>query len=126
METFKVTAVIDGNTFEVSPKWEYDNQKGDMVKAKGYNAPRYGKEAMKLEQNISILILNKKVELGMPDGIEDNKLVCEVYFEGRNIADYFTQYKEQQDEEEQQEEEPEEEQFSEGDEAGGPVDEPEN
>jgi TATA-binding protein-associated factor Taf7 len=104
MEAFKVAAVIDGNTFEVTPKWEYEGQKGTMVHAKGYIAPRHGKEAMKLEQNISILILNKKVELGMPDGIEGDKLVCEVYFEGRNIADYFAQYKDQQEEEQQEEE----------------------
>ena len=105
METFKVTAVIDGNTFEVSPKWEFDGQKGNIVQAKGYTAPKHGKEAMKLEQNISILIMNKKVELGMPSGIEGDKLVCEVCFEGRNIADYFAQYKEQQEEEQLEEEE---------------------
>jgi hypothetical protein len=118
MEEFKVTAVIDGNTFEVSPKWEFDGQKGNAVFAKGYSAPKRGKEAMKLEQNISILILNKKVELGMPDGVEDDKLVCEVYFEGRNIASYFSQYKEQQDEELEDEEEIEEEQLPEEDEDG--------
>lgn len=107
MEEFKVMAVIDGNTFEVSPDWEFDGQRGNMVRAKGYEAPRYGKEAMKMEQNLSILIMNKKVALGMPDGIEKGNLVCEVYFDGRNIADYFTQYKErlEEDEEEEQEEE---------------------
>jgi len=95
METFTVEAVIDGNTFEVSPKWEFDNEKGDLVQAKGYTAPKTGKGAMAVEQRLSGLIQNKKVELGAPDGVRDNKLVCEVYYRGVNIADYFSAYREE-------------------------------
>jgi len=84
METFAVVAVIDGNTLDVSPGWELEN--------------RTGKGAMAAEQKLSILIQNKKVELGSPRGIERGRLVCEVYFQGRNLADYLPEYKEQESE----------------------------
>lgn len=105
METFTVVAVIDGNTFEVSPKWEFDNEKGNLVQAKGYTAPKSGKGAMAVEQRLSGLIQNKKVELGAPDGVKDNKLVCEVYYRGINIADYFSAYREEAKEEQEAEQE---------------------
>ncbi len=99
METFKVVAVIDGNTFEVSPKWEFGDETGDLVQAKGYTAPKSGKGAMAVEQKLSGLIHNKKVELGSPDGVQGNKLVCEVYYRGVNIAEYLSAYQEQASEE---------------------------
>lgn len=95
METFAVVAVIDGNTFDISPGWELEDGTGNRVHAIGYNAPKTGKQAMAAEQKLSILIQNKKVELGPPHGVERGTLVCEVYFHGRNLADYFPEYKEQ-------------------------------
>jgi len=105
VETFKVVAVIDGNTFEVSPKWEFGGETGDLVQAKGYTAPKSGQGAMAVEQKLSGLIHNKKVELGSPDGVQDNKLVCEVYYRGVNLAEYFSAYQEQASEEMETEQE---------------------
>ena len=99
METFTVVAVRDGNTFEVSPKWEFGDEKGNLVQAKGYTAPKSGKGAMSVEQRLSGLIQNKKVELGAPDSVQRNRLVCEVYYRGVNIAEYFSEYIEQATEE---------------------------
>ena len=99
METFTVEAVIDGNTFEVSPGWEFGDEKGVLVQAKGYTAPRSGKGAMAVEQRLSGLIQNKKVELDTPDGVQNGRLVCDVYFSGVNLAEYFTAYQEQASEE---------------------------
>ena len=98
METFTVMAVINGNTFDVSPNWELEDMTGDRVQATGYNAPKTGASAMAAEQKLSILIQNKKVELGSPHGVERGRLVCEVYFQGRNLADYLPEYKEEDDE----------------------------
>ena len=98
MGTFAVVAVIDGNTFDVSPGWELEDKTGNRVHAIGYNAPKTGKGAMAAEQKLSILIQNKKVELGSPRGIERGRLVCDVYFKGRNLADYLSAYKEQDSE----------------------------
>ena len=95
METFKVVAVIDGNTFEVTPDWEFGDEKGSLVHTKGYTAPKSGKAAMTVEQKLSGLIHNKKVELGAPDGVQRNRLVCEVYYRGANLAEYFSAYQAQ-------------------------------
>jgi len=119
METFTVVAVIDGNTFEVSPQWELEDKTGDRVQAIGYDAPKTGKGAMTAEQKLSILIQNKEVELGSPHGVERGRLVCEVYFRGRNLADYLAEYKEEAGEEEGEEEEA-------GEEEGESPDEPED
>lgn len=98
METFTVVAVIDGNTFDVSPQRELKDKTGNRVQVTGYSAPKSGRGAIAAEQNLSILIRNKKVELGSPRGVERGRLVCEVYFQGRNLADYFSDYKEQDSE----------------------------
>ena len=98
METFRVEAVIDGNTFEVSPPWEFDGETGKLVQATGYDAPKSGKGAVAAEQKLSILMQNKNVELESPQGIEGGRLLCKVYFQGMNLADYFTAYKEHEDE----------------------------
>ena len=95
METFTIVAVIDGNTFEVYPKWEFGDETGNLVQVKGYTAPKSGKEAMAVEQKLSGLIHNKKVELRSPDGVQHNRLACEVYYRDINIAEYFSAYQEQ-------------------------------
>ena len=98
MLTFKVESVIDGNTFEVSPPWEFDGETGKLVQATGYDAPKSGKGAISVEQKLSVLMQNKDVELESPQGIENGRLLCEVYFQGINLADYLPEYKEHADE----------------------------
>jgi hypothetical protein len=104
METFTVEAVLDGNTFEVSPKWKYEGVTGDLVEATGYYPPKKGKGGMSAEQKLSVLIHNKKIELGTPQGVERNRLVCEVFFRGVNLADYFSEYRRQGEGERHEEE----------------------
>ena len=104
METFKVVAVRDGNTIEVSPEWEFKNETGVYVQAKGYNAPKTGKAAMAFEQRLSTLLLNREIELKSPEGVQRNRLVCEVYYNGTNLSDYFAEYREQLIEEEEAQE----------------------
>jgi hypothetical protein len=105
MESFNVEAVFDGNTIEVSPKWQFEGTKGDTVVATGYNPPKSGKPGMSAEQKLSILVHNKKVELGTPEGLDGKKLVCGVFFNGINLADYFPEYKGKTGEEEEPEDE---------------------
>lgn len=35
MQTFSVTAVVDGDTFDVSPHWQWNDQTGNRVRAAG-------------------------------------------------------------------------------------------
>jgi endonuclease YncB( thermonuclease family) len=40
--TFKVIEVTDGDTFVVSPNWEWNGESGNAVRPVGYNAPEQG------------------------------------------------------------------------------------
>jgi len=98
MEKFKVTGIINGNTLEISPNWKLeDNTTGNVIYAVGYDAPKSGKGAIAVEQRLSIMLQNKDVELGEPRGVQDGRLICDVYYNGINLADYFSEFKEQED-----------------------------
>lgn len=91
--SFKVTRVIDGDTFEVSPRWNWNNQTGDTVRANGYDAPERGQPGyQEAKEKLERLILNKSVELKNPIKITYGRLLCDVYIGGRNLADFFPEY----------------------------------
>ncbi|MFA7029401.1 MAG: thermonuclease family protein [Candidatus Cloacimonadaceae bacterium] len=95
MSEFKVSEVIDGDTFKVKNGWEWNNKKGDTVRPTGYDTPEenergYGEARRKL----SNLILNKTVDIKNVKTIDNyGRLVADVYYNGRNLADYFPEYK---------------------------------
>lgn len=39
MPEFRVTSIIDGDTFEVSPEWKWNGETGTRVRPAGYDAP---------------------------------------------------------------------------------------
>jgi len=93
MSTFTVTRIIDGDTFDVTPQWKWNGQTGSRVRPTGYNAPEmgtYGGQAAK--DKLSNLVLGKAVELGSAYKVDRGRLVCDVYYRGRNLADYFSGY----------------------------------
>lgn len=91
---FTVKEVIDGDTFAVSPNWVWQDQKGDRVRPTGYDAPELtepgGQEA---KNKLSKLILGKTVELRTAYRIDHSRVVCDIFFQGKNLADYFAEYK---------------------------------
>ena len=93
MRTFTVTSIIDGDTFDVTPQWQWNGQTGSRVRPTGYDAPEmgtYGGQAAK--EKLSNLILGGQVELGNAYKVDRGRLVCDVYFRGNNLADYFPEY----------------------------------
>lgn len=93
MSAFTVTSVIDGDTFEVSPQWKWNGTTGTRVRPTGYNAPEllaYGGQAAK--NKLSKLIYGQQVELGTAYRVDRGRLVCDVYVQRRNLADYFPEY----------------------------------
>ena len=93
MSAFKVTAIIDGDTFEVSPQWKWNGETGTRVRPTGYDAPEmgtYGGQAAK--DKLSRLILREEVDLRAAYKVDRGRLVCDVYFRGKNLADYFPEY----------------------------------
>ena len=93
MATFKVIFIIDRGTFEVLPQWRWNTRIGTRVRPTGYNAPElhtYGGQAAK--RKLVRLILGEDVELGTAYKVDRGRLVCDVYFRGKNLADYFPEY----------------------------------
>ena len=93
MSVFTVTAIIDGDTFEVTPRWKWNGDTGTRVRPTGYDATElyaYGGQSAK--DKLSNLILGKEVDLRTAHKIDRGRLVCDVYYQGRNLADYFPEY----------------------------------
>jgi len=92
---FKVVNVIDGDTFEVWPPWKWRDQSGIRVRPTGYNTPEERQQGyQRAKDKLTTLILEKEVELKNQVDIDYDRLVCDVYFDGKNLADYFPEYKE--------------------------------
>lgn len=93
MSAFTVTSIIDGDTFEVSPQWKWNGDTGTQVRPTGYDAPElhaYGGQVAK--DKLSRLIYRQQVELRTAHKIDRGRLVCEVYFGNKNLANYFPEY----------------------------------
>lgn len=94
MATFTVSQIIDGDTFIVLNGWQWNDNAGDRVRPTGYDAPELPSLAgYKAKQKLERLILNKEVELGNVATIDRGRLVCDVFFNGHNLADYFPDYR---------------------------------
>ena len=93
MAMFTVSAIIDGDTFEVSGGWKWNGTTGERVRPTGYDAPELNTKAgLQAKAKLSTLILGKQVELGSAKTIDRGRLVCDVFFNGHNLADYFARY----------------------------------
>ncbi len=93
MPVFTVTSIIDGDTFDVSPQWKWNGEMGARVRPTGYDAPElyaYGGQAAK--DKLSRLLLGGEVELRTAHKVDRGRLVCDVYFRNRSLADYFLEY----------------------------------
>ena len=90
MNTFRVTSIVDGDTFSVEPNWEFNGSRGTRVRPAGYDAPEiggiYGAAATSW---LAGLILNRHVQLGRVYEVHYERLVCEVFFNGRNLVEYY-------------------------------------
>ena len=89
-----VTSIVDGDTFIVSPNWNWNSQAGDRVRPTGYDTPELGQPGyVEATQKLRNLILGKTVELRKAYRVDRGRLVCDVYLNGKNLADYFPEYK---------------------------------
>jgi hypothetical protein len=91
---FTVIRVITGDIFEVSPHWNWNNQTGCIIKANGYDAPKQGQPGFQTAKDkIAELLLNEQVELARPLELSSGRLICDIEYNGLNLADYFYEYK---------------------------------
>jgi endonuclease YncB( thermonuclease family) len=92
--SFTVIKVINGNTFEVSPHWNWNNQAGTVVKANGYDVPKEGEPGFEAAKDkLEKLLLNEQVELVKPLKLPSGRLLADVEYSGLNLTDYFYEYK---------------------------------
>ena len=94
MAEFQVATVIDGDTFTVTPGWKWGNKSGDTVRPTGYDAPEEGEPGYEqAKKKLEELILGKTVEIRTAETVDNwGRLVADVYYEGKNLADYFPEY----------------------------------
>jgi endonuclease YncB( thermonuclease family) len=93
MNTFAVIQVIDGDTFEVSPRWTWGGKEGDRVRPAGYDAPEVGDLAgAAAKHRLRNLLEGKRVQLTNPHTNSYGRLVCDVLLDGKNLAVYFSKW----------------------------------
>jgi endonuclease YncB( thermonuclease family) len=91
--SYFVTKIINGETFQVTPGWEWDNATGDRVILKGFRPPERGQPGYEEAcEKLRGLILNQQVEL-KPEKIIHGSLVCEVFIKDVNLATHFPEFK---------------------------------
>ena len=90
---FKVIDVIDGDTFVVTPNWEWDEETGNAVRPVGYNTPEQGESGFdEAKEKLGLLINDKDVDLVDPIKLSFGRLLCTVLLNGKDLAEYFPEY----------------------------------
>ncbi len=93
MAMFTVSKVIDGDTFEVANGWKWNGESGTRVRPTGFNAPElHADGGLTAKRKLERLILGQQVDLRSAHRVDRGRLVCDVYFGGKNLADYFPGY----------------------------------
>ncbi len=94
MTEFIVSEVVDGDTFKVKNGWKWKEKKGDTVRPTGYNTPERGEPGYEqAKQKLKDLILGKPVDIKNTKIIDEwGRLVADVYYDSKNLADYFPEY----------------------------------
>ena len=91
---FKVIKIVDGDTFKISPGWTWNNKKGKIIRPTGYDTPEKKEPGyQETTEKLKKLLLNNEVELKNPIKLSYNRLLCDVYFNGKKLAEYFPEYK---------------------------------
>ncbi len=95
MSESTVSEVIDGDTFKVVDGWTWKHKTGDTIRPHGYDTPERGEPGYKeAKQKLKRLILNEKVDIRDTKVVDVyGRLVADVYYEEKNLADYFQEYK---------------------------------
>jgi len=95
MADFIVSEIVDGDTFKVKNGWEWNEKKGDTVRPTGYDTPEKGETGYEqTKQKLKDLILGKTVDIKSVKIVDQwGRLVADVYYNGKSLADYFFEYK---------------------------------
>jgi len=94
MADFIVSEIVDGDTFKVKNGWKWDEKTGDTVRPTGYDTPEKGEPGYEqAKQKLKNLILDKTIDIRSAKTIDEwGRFVADVYYNGKNLADYFLKY----------------------------------
>lgn len=85
--TFTVEDVIDGDTIEVWPNWNWGEKSGDRVRLANVNAPEiHERGGMEAKVKLMSLVSGRKVELRNAVSLSFDRLVCDVYVHGSKVT----------------------------------------
>lgn len=88
-----ITNIVDGDTFDVSPGWSWQNQTGSRIRPTGYDAPELNKLAgIFAKTEVGKMLAGQQVELRVAYKVDRGRLVCDVYFRGVELASYFKKW----------------------------------
>jgi micrococcal nuclease len=95
MAEFIVSEIVDGDTFRVKNGWKWNEKTGDTVRPTGYDTPEKGEPGYEqAKQKLKNLILDKTVDIKSAKTIDEwGRLVADVYYNGKNLTDYFPEHK---------------------------------
>lgn len=84
---FLVTSVIDGDTFDVKPRWKFNGRTGDRVRIAKFDAPEMDSlDGIAAKLTLEALIDGQSVEL-YPEVVDIyRRLVAEVRLNGKDIT----------------------------------------
>lgn len=93
---FIVSKIIDADTIEVSPRWEWEQYAGDQIKIKGFNIFKTYSTQFIIDK-LTSLLLSKDVELKNPSNPQQNngndQITANVFLSGTDISVYFPELK---------------------------------
>ena len=84
---FTVEDVIDGDTIEVWPNWNWGEKTGDRVRLANVNAPEVHESGgMEAKVKLMSLVSGREVELRNKVSLSFDRLVCDVYVDGSKVT----------------------------------------
>ena len=84
---FTVEDVIDGDTIEVWPNWNWGEKTGDRVRLANVNAPEVHESGgMEAKVKMMSLVSGREVELRNKVSLSFDRLVCDVYVDGSKVT----------------------------------------
>ena len=93
MSKHKAVKIIDGDTFDVTPKWKFRGKTGNRIRIADYDAHEMGTFLGEVERDaLSAVILGEMVKLARAYKIDRGRLVCDVLTDdGENLAEFLTE-----------------------------------
>lgn len=93
---WRVKQVISGDEIIVEPKWAWKGYEGNRVVIFGYQTPKPGMQGYEFAvHKLKALIEGKQIALYSPQFFEKigySALVCNVYLDDIDIANYFPEF----------------------------------